>query len=125
MKHTHALKWGLLPELASVFAAALLCGIALIAHAQAPTPAAPAGVPPAAPPTAIGANGKPIVQPVPSKVLADPDTKMYSVCTDGSEHEGAVESTPQYKRPPKSVIVTEEEAKSRGYRAGAHKVSCK
>ncbi len=119
MKHTSS-KSGSLPELAGVFAAALLCGIALIAHAQSTT--APVAPPPS---TAVEGSGKPRVAPEPSKVLADPDTRMYSVCTTGSEHDAPDDGDSQYKRPPKAVVITEDDAKKRGYRAGAHKVSCK
>jgi hypothetical protein len=110
-----------LSKLAGVFTGAVLCGIGLIAHAQ--TTGQPS--PPPAPPTAIGGNGKPLVDPVQSKVLADPDTRMYSRCTTGDEHEAPVKGAPEYKRPPKAEVITEDEAKSRGYRPGAHKVSCK
>ena len=98
--------------MAGVIAAGVLCAIALIAHAQATAP------------VAVGADRKAPVGPAQSKVLADPDTKMYSVCTTGDEHRAPGETEPQYKRPPKAEVMTEEEAKARGYRAGAHKVPC-
>jgi hypothetical protein len=100
-------KSGSFQELAGVVAAAVLCGIALITHAQTITPR----------------ERKPA--PEQTMVLADPDTKMYSVCTTGGEHEAPGSNDSPYKRPPKAEIITEEAAKARGFRPGAHKVACK
>lgn len=110
---------GLLPEFAGALAAALLCSVALIAHAQTTAPAAP---PPAAPTVAVGADGKPLLAPERSTVLADPETRTYSLCATGGEQQAADRG---YERPPKAMVIAEEEAKRRGYRAGAHKVACK
>jgi hypothetical protein len=121
------------------FSAALgaaLCAATLSAVAQTPNTNAPAQAPPtststsaappsATPPTAVGADGKPLVKSDPPRVLADPDLKLYSRCTTGDEHEAADPGDSPYKPNPKAQVMTEEAAKAKGFKAGAHRVACK
>jgi hypothetical protein len=100
----------------SAFAATLLCTMGLAAHAQVSAPPPPRA--------AVGLDGKRLVAPVESRVLADPQTRMYSLCTTGDEPGAPDGSAAGYVRPPKSEVITEVAAKARGYRPSAHRVSC-
>lgn len=91
--------------IAGALALALL-GASMTSHAQTPSTAPPVAAP----------NKE-------SRVLADPDTRLYMPCRTGDEREsnGSVDS---YKPNPKATVMTEEAAKAKGFRASAHKVPC-
>jgi hypothetical protein len=99
-------------ELAAGAASLVLCAVTLTAFAQTPT---------ATPPTAVGASGKPIVAVEQPKVLADPETRIYSRCTTGDEARDP--GAAPYKPNAKAQVMTEEAAKAKGFKAGAHKVT--
>ena len=120
-------------------AAILLLACSVGALAQTPDRAAPAAAPPtsttpavppsstppASPPTAVGADRKtPDARP-PSKVLADPDTKIYSRCATGEEPGARDPGDDSYTPNPKAQVMTEEAARAKGFKEGAHRVPCK
>lgn len=106
-------------ELAAGAVSLILCAVSLTATAQTPRNA-----PPSTPTTAIPANGKPLEAVQPSRVLANPDTRIYSRCTTGHEHDPPAQGEAPYKPNPKAQVMTEEEAKAKGFKEGAHKVAC-
>ena len=114
-------------ELAAGAVGMVLFAATLTAVAQTPLTgtAPPAATATVAPPPAIGANGRPAGTAQPSRVLADPGTKLYNRCTSTDDRAAADPGDPGFKRDPKAQLMTEEEAKAKGYKAGAHKVSCK
>lgn len=101
----------------------VLCAASWTAIAQTPITASPS-TPTTAPTTVIAANGKPVEAVAPSKVLADPDTRIYSRCTTGHEHDPPAQGEAPYKPNPKAQVMTEEAAKAKGFKEGAHKVAC-
>jgi hypothetical protein len=100
-------------ELVAGAAGLVLFAASVSAFSQTPPPRA-----------AVGLDGKPVVEVKPARVLADPATKMYSVCTTDGEHK-AVDGDSDYKPNPAAQLMTEEAAKAKGFKAGAHKVTCK
>jgi hypothetical protein len=131
MKTTRSFASITVVELAAGALTLMLCAATLSAGAQAPSTAAPPAtttpaVPPSsAPPTAVGASGKPIVAADQSKVLADPETRVYSRCRTADEQKAPGENDPGYTPNPKAQVMSEEAAKAKGFKAGAHKVTCK
>jgi hypothetical protein len=104
-------------ELAAGAASLVLCAVTLTAVAQTPTPTP-------TPPTTVGTSIKPPVAADPPKVLADPETRIYSRCTTRDERQApGAEETP-YKPNAKAEVMTEDAAKAKGFKAGAHKVTC-
>lgn len=103
-----------------------------LAQAQEKTPAtppAPATKPAIPASSTTGAidktpTGKPVEVPA-NQVIADPATKMYQLCMTSDEQAAPVDAAAAKKpaRPPGDQM-SEEEAKSRGFRPGAHKVNC-
>lgn len=88
-------------------------------------PAIPATSPNA--PVTKTIDGKPLVQVPANQVIADPQTRMYQRCTTSDEHETPIVSdAADAKKPPRPPgdLMSEEQAKAKGFRPGAHKVNC-